>query len=168
MIKLESKPSKGAGEALDRYRTALYATLGKRLVGIVEFEAVERNEVAEDDEKDTWVKLRITALEVADPDQEDPVRQAMAALNLQRTAYGTLTEDEDIELSKGTLERCAGDIRLLDAARLHTAIEIYGEKIRTAGRNPKLTAGDLRKTIDELSRALLGVIYPNMLPVDSD
>lgn len=167
-IKIESKPAKGAADALGQYASAMYATLGKRIVGIFELEASERNDVADDSDTKTWVKLKITSLEVAGPDQEDIVRQAMAALNVQRTAYGTLTEDEDIELSKGTLERCADDLPLLTAARLHTAIEVYGDKLRAAGRNQKLNNADLRKTIDDLTRGLLGTIYPAMLPVDSD
>lgn len=165
-IKIEPKPAKGAAEALGQHANAMYATLGKRLLGIVELEAVERNEVADDDEKDTWVKLRIVGLEVPNADQEDAVRAAMMALNTQRTAFGTLTEDEDVELSQSTLERCAGDMITAEAARLHIAIEVFGDKMAAAARNNKLTAGDLRREITDLSRAMRGVIYPNMLPVD--
>lgn len=163
-IKLESKTSKGAGEALDPYRPALYATLGKRLVVIAELEAVERNEVADDDEKSTWVKLRIVSLEVAGAEQEDAVRKAMNALNIQRTAFGTLTEDQDVELSQTVLDRCAGDLALTEAARLHAAIEAFGDKLLSTARNSKLNAGDIRRSVTDLSRGLLATIYPNMLP----
>lgn len=167
-IKIDSKPAKGAADALGQYANAMYSTLGKRLVGIFELEASERNDVADDSDTKTWVKLKITSLEIANPANEDVIRQAMAALNVQRTAFGTLTEDEDVELSAGVLERCAGEIPLIEAARLHTAIEIYGEKLGAAARNSRLTAGDLRKTITDLSRGLMATIYPNMLPVDTD
>lgn len=166
-IKIDSKPAKGAADALGQYGNAMYATLGKRIVIIAELEASERNDVADDSDTKKWVKLKITSLEVANPDNEDVVRQAMQALNVQRTAFGTLTEDEDVELSAGVLERCAGEIPLIEAARLHTAIEIYGDKIRAAARNPKLNNADLRKTVTDLSGSLLAQIYPNMLPVDT-
>lgn len=162
-IKLASTMSASGHEALDVHAGALYSTLGTRRVIIAELCAIERTQVAADEEKQVVVTLQIKELEVAGEAQEDAVRRAMEALHIQRTAYGTLTEDNDVELSDRTLENCAGDLTVTEAARLHVVVEKWGEKARQASRSSKTNAADLRRELTDIAEGLRIALYPDAL-----
>ena len=174
IIKLASKPTSDAAEALGIHAGALYATPGKRIVVICELASVERTEVAPDEDGKPSVKLQIKELEVASDKQEDAVRQAMKALHTTRTAFGTLTEDLDVDMSKSTLDACGNQLAMIEATRLHIVVDNLADYAGRAGRNSKNTAADLRRELANVSRALHTaltkdpelILAPTMLPVD--
>lgn len=163
-IKLDSKLASHASDSLGLHAASLYATLGKRVIGIVEFSATERGEVAPDESKDTSVKLQIKHLEIAGEEQEDAVRQAMRALYAQRTAFGTLNEDSTVELSERTLANCAGELNAIEAARLHVAIENWERYARSATRTEDVTVTELRHELTIIADALHATLYPGASP----
>lgn len=154
-IKLDSKIGGGAAGAIEPYTAALYARPGMRVVGIFELAHVERVQPAPDSDGEPSVKVRISALELATRDQEPAVRDAMRALHLQRTAQGTLTEDGEIELSKGTIERAAGRLTDLEAARLRTGLTQWAANARQlAGTDKQLTAAEFRHEVRTIADGL--------------
>jgi hypothetical protein len=129
-------------------------------MAVVELRAVERSEPAADEDKEQSVKVRISHLEIANTEQEETLRRVLGALNLHRTAYGTLTEEGDIELSASTLERAAGEVNAIEAARLNTAIDRWTEYGRRALGQPKVTLTELRKEFDSVIRGLQAAVDP--------
>jgi len=160
-IKLASTMAQHGQDALSLHANALYATVGSRRVVIAELAAIERTQVAPDEDKSASVTLQIKNLEVAGVEQEDAVRQAMRALNIQRTAFGTLTEDQDVELSEDTLRRCAGDLVKIEAARLHVAIDKWRAYARSAASASDLTVTELRHELTLIADQLEAVLYPS-------
>jgi hypothetical protein len=131
-LKLDSKMTTSAKAAIEPLIGQLYATPGMRVIGVVELAHVDRLQVAPGGDKEEFVKTRIVALEIANEKQEETLRQAMHALHLHRTAYGTVTEDADVELSDRTLEMTGGMLHAIEAARLRTAClhwEQYARKV---------------------------------------
>lgn len=131
-LQLDSKMTTAAKGAIEPLIGQLYATPGMRIVGVIELAHLERTQVAPGGDKEEKVKVRITALEIANEKQEDALRQAMRALHLHRTAYGTVTEDADVELSERTLEMTGGLLHAIEAARLRSAClhwEQYARKV---------------------------------------
>lgn len=162
-VKINGTPSTNALDALMPHVPSLYSNLGKRVVIIAELAAVDRLQVAPDEDKEASVTLQIKHAEVAGPESEDAVRQALRALHTQRTAYGTITEEQDIEISERTLSLCAGELNAIEAARLHVAVEQWGAYARQATHNPKLTASELRRELTTVSDALHAVIHPDSI-----
>jgi phosphoribosylformimino-5-aminoimidazole carboxamide ribonucleotide (ProFAR) isomerase len=162
-IKLDSAMANAAQDALTPHVARLYSSLGTRIVVIAELAAVERTQPAADEDKEAAVKLAIKHLEVAGGDQEEAVRQALRALHTQRTAYGTITEQQDIELSERTLAQCAGELNLIEAARLHVAIERWTDYARQAINNGKLTASELRHELTAVTEGLRATVFPDVL-----
>lgn len=140
-IKFDSKMTTKAGDALSRYARPLYEAPGRKIVGIIELSHDERNETAPDSDKELWVKLRITGLEIGQEEQEHLLRGAMRALYLHRTATGTLDENQDVQLAEGTLRLIDGHLHAAEAARLRTAAVHWHEYARKASHlaNPTVT-----------------------------
>jgi hypothetical protein len=162
-VKINGTPSTHALDALMPHVPSLYANLGKRVVAIVELAAVDRLQVAPEEDKEASVTLQVKHAEVAGPDQEEAVRLALRALHIQRTAYGTITEQGDIEIAERTLAACAGELAAIEAARLHIAVERYAELARTLQLNGKLTISDLRRELKLLADGLSATIHPDVL-----
>lgn len=162
-VKLVNKLATHASQALEPHVPGMYGNLGKRIVGIVEIASVERSQAAPDEDKEASVTLQIKHMEVAGVEQEDTVRQALRALHTQRTAYGTLNEADEIALSETTLRACAGQINAIEAARLHIAVEKWGEYASAILHNGKLTASDLRQELRTLADGLRATIHPDTL-----
>lgn len=153
-IKVDSKLATHANEALTPHASPLFGRLGSSRLAVVELRSVERTEPAEEEDKEQAVKVRIAHLEVAGADQEETLRGVMRALNAHRTAYGTLTEDEDVQLADSTLERACGEINAVEAARLHVAVDRWTEYLSRALSQTKLTAAGLRSEVDAAIRGL--------------
>lgn len=162
-IKLASAMAQHGQEALGRHANALFATLGSHRVVIAELVAVERTQVAPDEAKAAVVTVQIKNLEVAGEEQEDAVRQAMRALHTQRTAFGTLNEDQEVELAETTLQRCAGELNAIEAARLHVAIDKWGDYARSASTAKDLTVSELRHELGIIADALRATIWPGLV-----
>lgn len=153
-IKLDSKFSANADAALERHAGPLYNRPGVRIVGVVELAHVERTQPAPDEDKEPSVKLRVTHLEVANPEQEDAIRQAMEALYLHRTAQGTLGEGGDIELSERTIRLTGGLLHALEAARLRVAVAHWADQSRRALAVAQITAAEMRHELDAVAAGL--------------
>lgn len=162
-VKINGTPSTNALDALMPHVPSLYSNLGKRVIVIAELSAVDRLQVAPDEDKEASVTLQIKHAEVAGPEHEDAVRQALRALHTQRTAYGTITEEQDVEISERTLAMCAGEITAIEAARLHILVERWGDYARQALHNPKLTASELRHELTTVADALHGAVHPDAI-----
>lgn len=144
VAKIEGKPAAAAASGLEPWIGPLYHTPSKRVLGVVELAHVERVQVAPDADKEPSVKLRITHLEIAREEQEDALREALAALHLHRTAYGTLNEDGDLELSESTIERTGGRLHAVEAARLRAAVQhwwTYARNVTALGEADQTVTG---------------------------
>lgn len=153
-VKLDSKTSANAAAGLEPWVSGLYATPGKRIVGVIELAHVERTQPAPDADKEPSVKLRITHLEIANPDQENALRDAMSALHLHRTAYGTLDEDGTFQLSERSLAQTGGMLHAIEAARLRAGLMHWREVLLHVLTIPAATATELRHEIDLVTQGL--------------
>ncbi|MFD9943216.1 hypothetical protein ACFWYW_14515 [Nonomuraea sp. NPDC059023] len=95
--KLDSKLLKRLEEVLQPYTATLFTRLGTSVVGIVEITSVERTEPYDEEERAPTVKLRLTGLEIATPEQEDALRRGQRAMYQLRTARDTLDALPDSE-----------------------------------------------------------------------
>lgn len=157
-IKMDGKLATNANESLAPHAAQLFARLGSSRMAVVELRSAERTEPAPDEDKEQAVKVRIQHLEVANPEQEETLRQVLSALRLHRTAYGTLNEEAELELSASTLERAAGEVNAIEAARLHVAIDRwteYGYRVLTRS---KTTASELRQEFDTVIKGLRAAV----------
>ncbi|MFG3709504.1 hypothetical protein [Micromonospora sp. NPDC047730] len=159
-IKLDSKLTTAAGVSLERYASKLYGQPGMRLVGTVELRHVERTQPAPDEDKKPSVTLRVSGLELANPDQEDTIREAHRALYLHRNAQGTLDESGDIELADRTLKMAGNMLHAIEAARYEVAVRGWAEHARRAiavnGSTANELRAELRKVAEGLERVLRG------------
>lgn len=140
-LKIDGKPTSSARDGIEAYIGQLYATPGKRLLGVIELQRVERVEPDPGADSEASVKVRMSALEIANPEQEETLREALRALHLHRTAYGKLTEDGDVELAEHTLERTAGMLHAVESARYRVAVSHWREYLSSVLgiQNPSVT-----------------------------
>lgn len=157
-VKLASKASAHAADAIGRHAATLYATPGKRIVGVVELVHAERLQPAPDEDKEPSVTLRIAHLEIAESDQEEVLRQAMRALYLARTAQGTLDDAGEIALSERTLEMTADRLLDLEAARLNVACRHWADYARTIINVKKLTLSEARHELENIAAGLMTAV----------
>ncbi|HEY0641261.1 MAG TPA: hypothetical protein VGD67_26835 [Pseudonocardiaceae bacterium] len=153
-LKIVGKPTRSARDGIEPFVAALYATPGRRLVGVIELEHIERTEPAPGADREPAVTVRMSALEVAGPEAEDHLREAQRALYLQRTARGTLDEHGDIELTQTTLERCAGQLHATEVARLRAAVQLGRTQIRRVLGITEVTVTEMRHELDRLADLL--------------
>lgn len=159
-IKLDGKPATAASDALVPWAQELYKKPGMRIVGVVELAHVERTQPAPDEDKEASVKLRISHLELAgDGQQENAVREAMRALYLHRNAQGTLTEDLDVELSKDTVRKLAGNLDATEAARRGVAIEHWATYARRVLHTANITPTELMHELKAIADGLYGALH---------
>jgi hypothetical protein len=159
-IKVQGKLGANAAEAISRHAGPLFARLGATRLAVVELRSAERMEPAAGEDKEQSVTLRVSALEVANADQEDILRKVLHALYTQRTAYGTLTEDGDLEVSEGTLERAGTDIMLADVARLHAGVAAWIDEGRRILGRAKISGSEMRLEFDRVLKGVKEVIDP--------
>ncbi|SEG44568.1 hypothetical protein SAMN04489712_105258 [Thermomonospora echinospora] len=166
-IKLDSKLGRSATDALEPHVLPLYGRLGARIVAVLEFEAIERNQVAEDADKDAWVKLRITGMEIPTREQENALREAMRVLYLQRTAFGTLEEDGSIELSEDTLKHAAGVLADIEAAKLRAGVAHWAGRVRrTTGAAKDFTVAELLAEMRQIRDGLDALLDRGQLALE--
>lgn len=156
--KIESKLASAAASGLEPYIQPLYTTPGKRVIGVVELRHTERTEVAADEDKEQSVKLRISHLEIARPEQEETLRQALRALYLHRTASGTLTEEGELELSDQALRIVGESLHALEAARLRAAVQYWQGQARRVLSLPDLTVTEIRHELDTIADGLAAAL----------
>lgn len=159
-IKLESKFSVGAADALYDHARPLYDRLGATRVGIVELRSSERVTPGPEEDKTPSVKLRIVGLEIAGPDQEGAVREAQRALHLQRTAMGTLNEDGQIDLTRETIRLTGGLLADLETARLRAALQHWATEARKVVHSRTLLDGEIRHELDRIAEGMDAALHP--------
>lgn len=157
-LKLQSKPSSAAMQAIEPHIRRLYARSGIRVMAVVELAHVERTEPAADADKDSTVTMRINHLEIPAPDQEESIREVLRSLYLQRTAVGTIDEAGDLELSKSTIKDAAGIIGHVAVARMAAGIHHWRGYARRVVANDELTVGELRHELDAIADGLSGLL----------
>lgn len=157
-IKLDGKLSAHAGLSLERHAQTLYNRPGMRVVGVVELRHVERTQPAPEEDKEPKVTLRVAALEVANPEQEDALRQAMEALYLHRSAQGTLDESGDVQLAERTLTRTGGLMHAIEAARMRVAVSHFADQARRALSVEQITVAEMRHELDAIAAGLEQVL----------
>lgn len=153
-LKIEGKPSAAAANALGRHAEALYHTPGARRIGVVELARTAIMSPDPGEDKDPSVSLRIAALEIASPEQEDHLRQAMLALHLHRTATGTLDPDGTLTLSPRTLELTATSLDAAEAARLRVGVTHWSDQARRSLRVEQMTLSEARHELDAIATGL--------------
>ncbi|MEN2423053.1 hypothetical protein AABB02_33695 [Streptomyces rimosus] len=163
-LRIDGKPGAAASAALEPFVARLYARPGMRLVGIVELAHVERTQPAPDSDRTASVKVKITHLEIPTEAQEGAVREAQRALYLQRTAAGTLSEDDgQVELAEETLRLTGGLLHAVEAARLKAALAHWAAYARRVVHTPELAISEIRHELqavaDGLAAALDGAVH---------
>lgn len=159
-IKVETSLAAAAEASIDHARNHIYANSGIRVVAVVELAHVTRNEPAAGEEKKKRsVTIGIKHLELArGPEQEEHLRQAMQALKVQRTAYGTIDEElGTLGLSESTLEDCANRLAFEEVARLRAALKHGVDTLRRL-RNGNFTMKDIKVQIhkaEDIAKAAL-------------
>lgn len=158
-IKFDSKVSAVAGQALAPLAGSLYASLGAHRMAVVELRSVERNDLAESEDREPWVKIRIAHLETANEEQEELLRQALRALRLHRTATGTLDEDHQVELAASTLEATAGRLHAVEAARLRVGAQAWLDYARRVLALKEPALSELRHELDVVAGGLETLLH---------
>lgn len=161
-IKLDSKIGGGPSSALEPLVRQIWDKPGCRIIGIVELAHVERTEPAPDTDGDPVVKIRVSGLEIAGKDHEGALREVQRALFLMRTANGTLDEDGQLQLSKGTIEHTAGLVTDVEVARLRAGLNIWVEYIRRVTQTQRLTQTELRHEVQNVLDGLVGLLNPGI------
>lgn len=159
-IKIEGKLPAGAGEAIGEHAQRLYDKLGATRVGIVELRAAHRVTPGPGEDKKPTVSLRIAALEIANSDQEEHIRNAQRALYLGRTARGTLTDDGQIELAEDSLRLLGDTLFDVEAARLRAGLERWTTEMARVASTPTLLDGEIRHQVDRIRKGLQALLHP--------
>lgn len=150
-LKVQGKLGASAAEAIAPHAAPLFARLGSTRMAVVELRSSERS-----------VTVRLAGLEVANAEQEETLRDVMRALHLQRTAYGTLTEEGDIELAESTIEEAAGHFASIEASRLHVAIDRWVGYGRAVLSRSKTTQSEMRAEFDTVLKGLMAAVDPSL------
>lgn len=158
-IRFDSKVSASAADALSPLAGALYSRLGTRRVCVMELASVERNQLAEEESKDSYVKVRVTFCEVANEEQEETLRQAMRALRLHRTASGTLDEEGEVALSEATLKQVADLLHAHEAARLRAGAQHWLDYMRGMREVANPSVMELRHELDIIMAGLQHLLH---------
>lgn len=149
-LKLASAMSANAAESVEDLIQPIYSKPGMRMLAVVELAHVERTQPAPEEDKEASVTVGIKHLEIARGEQTEPLRKAMRALYVQRTARGTLDEQlDELQLSKDTLEGVGDDLALAETARLRAAMKLHADTLQRL-RIGSFTDKDLRKQLDKL------------------
>lgn len=153
-IKLVGKPSASASSALARHAQTLYDTPGSTRIAIVILK--RRGVIAPDptEETEPIVQLGIVAAEVATPEQEDHLREALTSMYVARTAAGTLDEAGQVTIGATTLEQVAGHLDRTEVARLRVGLTIWADYARNALRVEQMTLTEARHELDAVAAGL--------------
>jgi hypothetical protein len=157
--RLDSRLAEPAVAGLEPHVPDLYRSPGIRRLAVVELRHVERTQPAPDSDKTASVKLQVTHLELANEHQEPALRDALSALYMLRTAEGTLDQDGQLMLSERTLERTAGEVNAVEAARLHMTVShwaSYTDRVLGAALSPAQLREELKTIRDGLRAAKRG------------
>lgn len=154
------------GDAIESQIGKLRTKPGCRLVGVVEIERYQVNQ-PDDAETEPTVLLRLSQLELArSTDQDSLLRNAMMALNLHRTAGGTLTEDGDVELAQNTLDKLPELVSTHESARLRAAFEYLVDRITGLSKNNAHNDGTLRRELKKLADTGVKALAGEQLTID--
>jgi hypothetical protein len=161
-LKIQGRPSASAAAALQPHVQAMYDRVGTPWIAIVELAQSERTEPAPTTDKDRSVQMRIIGAEVATDDHAGTVREVMRALYVMRTATGTLTEEDDVALSRQTLADVGTIVQLQAIARLSAGITHWADYLGRVASSSKLTIGELRHEVDAVRDGMLALVNRQM------
>jgi hypothetical protein len=155
-LKLDSKMNAAAAAAIEPHIDSCYARPGARLMAIIELTKQQRLVPEADSDKKASVTMRITHMEIPKPgtEAEHAVRQAQQALYVQRTAQGTLDEEENLVLSKDTLEHCAGLLGAIETARLRVCLSHWARYAARIVSLENITISEIRHELDTIAAGL--------------
>lgn len=157
-VKLVGKPSASASEAIARHAQTLYDTPGSTRLGVIVLKRRGVDTPDPGEETEPVVRLGIAALEIASPEQEEYLRNALVALKVHRTADGTLFDDTQgivsVELTERTLENVAGDLDRAETARLRVGLRHWADQARRVLHTPHLDITEARHELDALATGL--------------
>lgn len=166
-LKINSKVSPAAADALEIHVPSLYARPGAHVLAVMEMVHTERTQLAPDAEGEASVTMRIVSLEVPSKDQEGVIREVLRALHLHRTARGTLDEDGQVVLTDQTLKTAAGVLHAVEAARLRAGLQHYAKAARHLVHTDKaLTASEFRHELADIADGLTNVLDRSALKDD--
>lgn len=146
--KLGQQPS----EAVARIAPRVYEKKGASFLGIAEYVRTKALE-DEDPEKEDTVWVRVENLEIFNGEQEHIARNLIAALYLQRTAQGTLTDADDVAASEQTLNNAQGLITGHELARLKAGLDVILDKVAAIASDDKLRDVDFRRELKKVLNA---------------
>jgi len=146
-----------ARAALEPHVARLYSRPGVRAMVVGELHHVERTQPAPDGDSEPSVTMRLSAVEVVPQQHEDVVRELMSAMFVERTARGTLTEADELQLATQTIEHVNGIYQLGQVARLAAGIRLALDYAARVIASEKLTASELRHELDNI-RTQLGAV----------
>jgi len=159
VLKLNGKPSSAAMQAMSPHIARIYGRSGLRIMAVVELAHTERTEPAADADKEPSVTMRITQLEVPNPDQEPAIREVQRALYIERTATGTIDDlSGELELSKQTVKDAAGIVTHLALARISAGVHHWRNYTRRVSAQAQLTVGELHHELDAIADGLDAVL----------
>lgn len=153
-LKIDPKLAAGAAAAMEPHIQACYDDQGKHLLAVIELKHLERTEVAEDEERDQIVRMRVVGLEVPRPDQEANLRDVMRSLYLARTATGTLDEAGAVQLDANTLKLAAGILNAEAMTTMRAGLVTAARKLRETNDNGLLSASEHRHEVDLIADLL--------------
>jgi hypothetical protein len=163
-LKIVGNPASGAMQALEPHVARMYNIPGVRVMAIIELTHVERVQPAPGADSKPTVRMKVTACEVPNQDQEGAIREAQRALFLARTARGTLDEEGMVELDEETLNMTAGLLMSIETARLRVGLAHWAEYARKlVATSSKLIESEILhevKTIADGMAAVLGNAAP--------
>ncbi len=159
-LKLDSKMAAAAEAAIEPHVNTCYAKPGARLMAVVELAKVQRVMPEADSDKKASVMMRITHMEIPQPntEAEHAVREAQRALYVQRTAAGTLDDEEGLQLSKDTLAHCAGILGAIETARLRVGLDHWARYAARMVTVDTITVTELRHELDNIAQGLRAVL----------
>lgn len=162
-LKFDSKLGAAAAAALEPHIRPIYDRPDCTRLAIIELRHIERTQPAAGSDKDPSVRVRITHLEIPNRDQEGAVRQAMRALYLQRTAAGTLDEDDvgQVQLAESTLRNLGNLLHEVEVARLRAGLRHWVDYAARVNANASLTHSEIRHELDIIAGGLRALLEAN-------
>lgn len=158
-LKITGTPTASAMQALEPHIGRIYDRPGIHIMAIVELVHTERIQPAPDSDVEPVVRMKITGCEVPNEDQEAAIRTAQRALNLARTARGTLDEEGLLQLDEDTLKRTGGELLWIECAKLRAGLKHwtnYAQRIAT--QSAQFTATEMAHELKNVADGLTSIV----------
>lgn len=160
VVKIQSTLPAAVADVLAPLANEIYHNQGGNLMVVAELHHADRNDPADEDIKRT-VTLRVTGLEVARGEQDHTLREVQRALYAHRTAAGTLTGEDDVEVADRTLELAGESLHAQEAVRLRIALQHWADRALSSAVALSLNGerADLLKELDAIAKGLTNTLH---------